>query len=98
MLVQLLAALWSMVDAVTPKKRIPPTPQLASAGSREIQSGVPSTPFALNCHPFTVIWLLFSTSIAPLAFLLIVPAALLMPGPLGLEPPPSSVTLLEFST
>src|SRR6516225_10044 len=41
----------------------------------------------------------FSTSIAPLAFLLIVPAPLsLIPGPFGLAPPPSSTTFAEFST
>jgi hypothetical protein len=64
-----------------------------------IQSGVLSWPLALNCHPLTVMLLLSSTSMAPVKFLLIVPAdPLPIPAPFGLAPPPSSVTKLEFAT
>src|SRR5262249_7548655 len=53
---------------------------------------------ALNCQPFTVMLWLFSMSMPPMRFLLIVPAAAKIPAPPWFAPPPSSVTKLEFST
>src|ERR1700739_2858442 len=97
--VQLFTAMWSIFEYVTPKKRTPPTAQEATAGSSEIQFGCMLGPLALSCQPVTRILLLFSTSIDPIACLLMVPAPdVRMPGPFGFAPPPSKVTKLEDST
>jgi len=83
-----------------PKSRTAPTPQCAKEGSNAKYSGELSCPLAANCQPLTVMELLFSMSMAPTKFLLIVPAVLVLaiPAPFGFAPPPSSVTKLEFST
>jgi hypothetical protein len=48
-----------------PKKRTPPTAQFVSDGSSVTQLGWELEPLPLICQPLIVMWLLFSTSIAP---------------------------------
>src|SRR5215471_7298080 len=96
--VQLFDALWSMSVLLLPNNRTAPTPQWVKEGSNARKSGKLSCPLALICHPLAVTLRLVSMSMAPMKFLLIVPAGDAIPAPFGFEPPPSSVTKLEFST